>query len=387
MQPAPTNAYGRASITLNVSMQPGDNYRAAASCLQDAVVDQVDQTDADLLSVKTGSGGLYVANGAFSGYKVPVVWSPMLTVWRKLWIERDTMAAPDPTEPQASGYIQAISPTPDRPGLTSVRAFPINFNSEMNNYEEGELVFINCPTESDTFPIVENYPGNDLDGVPHEIIILGTPDQCADVGTAFTACDDDDVSALGTGSSPRFPAGGNLLSQAFQPAYILPVYAGEEYRDVFDFEVYINYWEILTGEGAWNNGDDMSSTTDFWSCLLVGAWEGSDDRYEIRRSRDGDPDHCFTLFAPHEERPGAESPLQGVRRPGATQCLVFFQALADEALCADQTDEEHTVVHEIAHTCDDLPHKFGTIMQEGAPKSQNSFDSEQLNILRDQDAW
>ena len=94
MEPATTNANGQASITLEVSMQPGDNYRAAASCLQDAVDDQVDQADADLLGVTTGSGGQYVANGAFSGYKVPVVWSKMLTVWRKLHVETDSMVRP-----------------------------------------------------------------------------------------------------------------------------------------------------------------------------------------------------------------------------------------------------------------------------------------------------
>ncbi|MCH9001589.1 MAG: hypothetical protein IIC02_03370, partial [Planctomycetes bacterium] len=82
------------------------NYRAAATCLFKVLTDpgnggplQVDQGDADALSVKT-EAGKYVPNGEDSGYKLPVVWSKMLTVWRKLHVEVDSMMAPDFTNTQ-----------------------------------------------------------------------------------------------------------------------------------------------------------------------------------------------------------------------------------------------------------------------------------------------
>ena len=64
-------------------MGPGNNYRAAATVIDD-VFDppppdqpQLTQQDADDLST----------NGDFAQYQVPVVWSKMLTVWRKLHVE------------------------------------------------------------------------------------------------------------------------------------------------------------------------------------------------------------------------------------------------------------------------------------------------------------
>jgi hypothetical protein len=79
-----TDENGKTSVIFTVSMQPGNNYRAGVSVLQDAV-QQADQTKADSLG-----------HGFASGYSVPLVWSPMLTVWRKLHVEVDSMSA-EPT--------------------------------------------------------------------------------------------------------------------------------------------------------------------------------------------------------------------------------------------------------------------------------------------------
>ncbi len=68
---AVTDANGEARITITVSMQPGDNYRAAASVISEAVQTQIDQTDADALSVQQVTVSTdpvvmeYRANGGF----------------------------------------------------------------------------------------------------------------------------------------------------------------------------------------------------------------------------------------------------------------------------------------------------------------------------------
>ena len=234
-----TDEYGQARLTLTVTMQPGNNYRVAASLLVDAR-EQVHQADADALNA--------VPN--FSGYKCPVVWSEMLTVWRHLWIERDTMEAPNPANLRAVGEIESIFSTPGRPGLTTIRTpygYFVNFTADLNNYEEGILSFNNCPAGVDTFPVVESYPGDSVAETAHQIIILGTPGACATVGTVVAVSDDDDAMVLGTPSSPRFPNGGGLLADAFKPAYIMPVYAGAPYDDAVPFE---DYFERL-GDRVW----------------------------------------------------------------------------------------------------------------------------------------
>ncbi len=372
--PPVTDSNGKARVTFTVSMQPGNNYRAGGAVVSDAVT----QATADAINPAHNH------DSDWSGYSAPLAWSPMLTVWRKLWIERDTMAAPDSFDFRIVSQVTAIYATPGRPGTTTVEiACPQAGNVDPNNYEGGKLTFANCPAGADTFGILENYPCTDFS--PYRIIVVGTPGGCAAIGTSCAFYDDDDPLALGTLSSPRFPDGGQLLEDAFQPAYILPVYAPVNYQTVVPFEVYLDYYEILSGLGSWNSGHQLSSATDFWCSFVVGAWEGGDNPFEVTTDGDGDPDGA--PLVPGAIAPGQESPLTGVRRPVTTEAIVFFQALADEAAHLNLTDEPHTVVHEIAHTCGDLPHKDGTIMQEGAPASQSVFDAAQLKTLREQNPW
>ncbi len=70
---APTDANGKAVATFTVSMQPGDNFRAVASVVQTAI-DGTTQTQAD-----TNSPPQYVK------------FTDMLTVWRRLHVELDSM--------------------------------------------------------------------------------------------------------------------------------------------------------------------------------------------------------------------------------------------------------------------------------------------------------
>jgi len=381
---AVNDANGKATVTITVSMQPGNNYRAAASLIQEALT-QTTMYDGQTVNPQQHADALNGTSGSSSGYSVPRHWSQMLTVWRKLHVERDTMAAPDPFDFRVDSQVTAIYATPGRPGTTTVEiSCPQgDANPDENNYEGGEITFANCSSGSDTFGILENYPCNEFS--PYRIIIVGTPGACAAIGTPCSLVDDDDMQALGTSSSPRFPNGGLLLYDAFKPAFILPVYADPQYQDVVAFESYLDYWGILSGAGSWNGGHDLPSTVDFWSALVVGAWEGGDSQSEVTTDGDADPDDCPLIPGPIA--PGAETPLTGVRRPFSRQAVVFFQALADDADCINQTDESHTCVHELAHTCGDMPHKDGTIMETGAPKNQDSFDANQLKTLREQNPW
>jgi len=84
-----TDGDGKAKITLTVGMSPGDNYRVAASLdntkLQEPYLTQA-MADAD-----TPPSG--------------VTFSPMLTVWRKLWVERDYMARVAPTGSERNNVV------------------------------------------------------------------------------------------------------------------------------------------------------------------------------------------------------------------------------------------------------------------------------------------
>ena len=71
-----TDETGQARLTIEVSMQPGDNFRAAASLVELAMTEQVAQSDADALSVAEPVAGTFVENGDFTGYAAPVHLEP-----------------------------------------------------------------------------------------------------------------------------------------------------------------------------------------------------------------------------------------------------------------------------------------------------------------------
>ena len=72
-----TDSYGKVQVTFTVTMRPGDNYRIAASTSQ-TQLNQMNMTMANNNSPPTG-----------------VIISPMLTTWRVLHVEFDTMEDPD----------------------------------------------------------------------------------------------------------------------------------------------------------------------------------------------------------------------------------------------------------------------------------------------------
>lgn len=299
----------------------------------------------------------------------------MPTVWRKLWVERDTMQVPGLTEFTVSGTAATVTPNAPVPGQSTVdlgQNLTDEF-SDLNLYEEGVIRFFACPGGADTFPIVESTSytsGHD------QVVVLGVPGACAS-GSAYLLRDDDVSGVL-----PHFPDGGQVLIDALAHAYILPQYAGAEYQDVVDFDMHLSDWDIEYGLGTWSDDRDLSSSADFWCCLVVGCWEASQDW-------DADPDRCFALTPPYAPRPGAESAETGCTDDDSGRSAIYLQALADDAACLERTDERHTVTHEIGHACGShFPeHIDGSIMQEGAPRDQNTFASESIVIFRSEVVW
>jgi hypothetical protein len=85
-----TDSEGKARVTFTVSMQPGNNYRAGASLIQ-AALTQNTTYGGQTVNPQQHADALNVLGGSWSGYSTPLTWSQMLTVWRKLTLEVDSM--------------------------------------------------------------------------------------------------------------------------------------------------------------------------------------------------------------------------------------------------------------------------------------------------------
>ncbi len=340
---------------LDVTMKPGDNFCVAGTTTPQLLDNRMVQADAEAMMPN---------GGARAGARI----TEMLTVWRKLWVERDTMAAA--TGFPVVGTVDSITLNSPVAGQSTIDLGQnlADDHSDLNLYEEGDIGFAACPAGLDVFPVVSNTSNFLTDD---EVVVLGLPGACAN-GSVYSSWDDDVQGIL-----PHYPSGGAILGTAFATAYILPVYAGEEYQDVIPFEIHLNDLEMY----QINNARDLTSSPAFWACLIVGCWEPG-------QNWDADPDVCFTLTPPFGPPPGAEGAETGRTETDKGEAAIFMQTIQDDAACMWITDEAHTVTHEIGHTCREHDHHVpNSIMQEGAPRGQNQFAPESIDIFRDQGTW
>ncbi len=357
-----TNADGEATVLITVSMQPGNNYRAGASVLQDALT-QATQADADALNSMPGGGN-------WSGYSVPLFWSEMLTVWRKLHVETDSMARPDISETRVVGTVASITRNSPAVGQSVVN-LGLNLAddvSDLNAFEGGEIAFANCPLGSDAYPVLLST--SNLPGFSDTVTIAGVPGTCS-TGSIFTLTDDDDIMVL-----PHFPSFGQLGVNAFAAAFVFPESAGASSQTIVGFDRHLDDYSIEYGFGPWDDGCTLSSSASYWACCVVGCWEPGENT-------DYDPDPC-----PAPAVPGSEGKDSGVTDDDSGTSAIFLQVIVDDRACTFTTDEPHVVTHEIVHTCDSHPdHVPQSIMDVGAPGQFDHFSAETINIIRSEIDW
>ena len=105
---AVTDEDGKASVVLSVSRQPGDNFRVAASA-------EAPSSGTNSFLGGLTNSGLVLSNGYNldqdnTSASKAAVGTPLLTVWRRLHIERDTMGMV--TGNYVTGTVTAVEPTP-----------------------------------------------------------------------------------------------------------------------------------------------------------------------------------------------------------------------------------------------------------------------------------
>jgi hypothetical protein len=153
--------------------------------------------------------------------------TPMLTVWRRLWLEFDSMGT-WPTSGNEknfdAGMIAGIQTNVPSNGQSTLQ-LDIRLTDEEDRYESG---YIESPGVGQ-FPVLHNSDNllfNDT------VVIQGIPTQNI-TGLSFTIYDDD---AIQMGSRPprMMPyslSGGTLISTAFADTYVRPEAVSPSYID------------------------------------------------------------------------------------------------------------------------------------------------------------
>ena len=397
---------GTATWLFTVSMQPGNNYRAAATVIDD-VFDppppdqpQVTQAMADGLSVKTDAAGKFVPNGNDSGYKVPVVWSKMLTVWRKLHVETDSMvrpaflqntyamnwrnpvqdASPDRVIIQVEDGGGFATPTGQfdncwvrisgQPGKTFGRVFEFQSSAGWD-----EVVLIVSATNG-----IGGQKGlAGLGGLTSGIAILSDDDLAGETTFKAAVWGCDDGYAVGGDLQPPDLS---ALVVRYEPSYILPIQdeTASGIGGIATFLQQVNFGSSGNyGKALWDQAKLPTvrqlpiATSAYWTVMVVSAWQAE-------TGKDADPNTEVLTNGINTHDNGATSSSLGTSYTGL--CAIF------KALMIGESDipERYTVAHEIAHTLG-VPHTSSGLMfpaepAEGAAQQSQPFSADSLLGLR-----
>lgn len=277
----PVLANGSFVTWMYVSAQPGDNYSVTATTTKDGCSNYVQQSWVD--SVVRQSGGGWVQPGAATRSALA---SEMLTVWRRLWVEVDSMSAePVWTNLQAryqdesatAGYYLGGSPILGFVSVVSNPPFvtvelPVALHANWNGWEGGLLVTNGF--EHSYLVIRDTYQGN------ISVTVL-EPLPANPAQYHWWLLDDD-------GLTWQLPDYGNYINasmkDAFAAAYIRVALAPEEWNvaRTVSFSRHlapdVRLATYMSGTGVFG-AIGLESESDFWCRPIVSAYEGaiSDD--------------------------------------------------------------------------------------------------------------
>ncbi len=370
-------------------MQPGDNYRVALSLVSAAAL--------DALQVITPDAPTYVATDSDVHFASSALLSPLLTVWRKVHVEEDTMSLRPTAGDErnfSDGPVVSITPYGGYPGQfhLALKANPHFALDSTNRFQNGDIYI-----DGHIFNVLQSHAAtlgqvnvvvkvqDDASGHMATLHSQGIPN--ASTGNLeldgeelpFQLFDDDgrdniDILKLPY-ASPKALLTDDVTAK-FVRAYIELVPASGNTISTVPF--------VTHTDAPHTFGRDLPDSANFWTCRVIAAHEPITHlvgNYE----GDADPD----------TEPG--DPEEGVTRNGDS--LVFLEAirelyrgrlaLPNSASLATEIQERLAVVtaHEIGHNCNtDRPrysppeggglqspdHGEGGLMAVGAAKAEFS---------------
>ncbi len=390
---ATTDANGVASIDFQVTRQPGDNFRVAAACNQS---DLAGLTDDNV----PGDNNPDIAG--FSGRV-----SEMLTVWRRLHVELDSMG------PVANnfrtGKIIGVSvgnpvPTFVKTDQTLADGSPHLGSDGNGRFENGTLTIstgatITPLTGNDatqlkkqsgfTIPFVISKPGKtditgnignlitnrfilnisagtlttgyaggtlSVAGAPQSISQVNTPNAVfvSTVNIPFTVHDDDMDNLL---QQPKYPDV-TLLDPKLKPAFITPIYDLSNPTPVtpFGLNVASDQFDPNYGPLVWQRWDtDDFNATEFWVAYILEAYQ---EDYPNDNDPTQDPHHAVGVTS---------VPFGG--------SMILLEAYQVHEGLDPVSGEPVTVVHEVGHA-----------LARGGPEQvtdgSGNYSQEYLDLIR-----
>jgi hypothetical protein len=328
-----TDGSGQVTVDYFVAHQPGDNHRIAATTLG-----AVDLAVLNNNNVRPNNSQVAVFGGVISD---------VLTVWRKLHVEIDSMASVPPQQPAPdqvlfTGSLWDLTPLGDGKSLLKIYS-PASGLVLDEFYQNGSI-------QSGT--TVFHVDSSDSLGLGwHDLIIPAEPsaaEQVAFVDADNTLCDDDGY-CLPPSFSPPLPKL-NLITDKVREKYFPAYIYVEQVADSDNSNKTITF-HLNTSTGIlFTDLDDATDIANadcekWWGFLLASAFQPAS-------SEDGDPD---------SGTPSGEAPTQGETTSNwaIDVCAIYLEAIRENcngffgnpvAMATVMQDElDGTVAHELGH--------------------------------------
>ncbi len=306
-----TSGSGEAYVYFYVTKQPGDNFRIAAS-LDSSLLNSLTQSMVD--------GGTIPA-----GVKL----SPILFVWRHLWVKQDSMNAVATTGSEknlvsGTGATYSAFNTPSSGQTTVYLGIDLPDEFEDNDQFIGGKYIAG----GGSYRVISSEDR----WVPNDNDIVVVDGNATGAGSNFNLYDEDwDFS-----TSPPTPQ--IILPQTafisptisyLASAYIEPVDANTLHNcsSIVPFDRNLAGGDIDSGNGTWNNSKLLTSSSDFWCAFVCFA-------YQPEHGKDNDPDTEDAIM-------GKTSTLL------SNQCVLYLEAIRDAGFSGSLGD---ILFHELGHT-------------------------------------
>lgn len=361
------DANGEANVIFETTKQPGDNFRVALAF-------RPEHLNALQVSDPTASGFL-PSNSDSHPTQFSGAVSPLLTVWRRLWCEFDSMGAPPATKAARDalppgwelnhdeGVVIRIDENVPTAGQSSLRIHvstnPLIGSNGLLTQPESTWVGGRIDVSGvGSYNVISATNWTDF----AVVVIDATPGNV--VALKDFKLYDDDVVTLGTKAPKALPyslSGGLIMYTAYADAYIEPIKVAEKYIDTnvpfkrnLEFESsYYGIWQPVVSSHR-----DLTNTEDFWVTYLLCCWQGSS-------ARDDDPDSEIG------EEEGVNDPFDN---DALNQGAIYIETIreGENNLINRRYRENLTVTHETGHS-GRAEHDDRGIMSEGANGAVDRF--------------
>jgi hypothetical protein len=277
------DANGETKFIFGVGMQPGNNYRIVASVINESMYDGVqtsNSTAAKYLGAELGQNG-----GAPS--------TPLLTVWRRLWVENDSMEAIpfDSNNLKKNDLSHDISnPTINSVALdssganTEFRISGITDVSSFSNLENGRIVVLTNSPGDPGPPIPTAYPVIGTAILPNgsqdiDVVSVQGDQTAVPAGAGYRLYDDDDF-GMDSASLTRNDFVNPQMKNYFKTAFIEVIDAAAfNPRTLVTLHLNEDVSTNLYGLTSTVVADavDLLDKNECWICPITAAYQGPED--------------------------------------------------------------------------------------------------------------